>query len=458
MSDHALGLRLRQLLVAQSAGPASALAAGSPQVPPPLDGRRLQALVGDLCRQDQQDLLPPLRHLVLAPAFQSALRTTPPLADPRCRQRLMQELRAVFTPALCQRMEAVVDGLLGVDAQPRPAAEPPQASAGPPWGAVAAQPASAAAELIARREPIAGHEPIARSNAIARGEETYPREASPAGRPRRGVSPLLLAGAMAAALALGVGLARLWWEAGGLPGLPGSTTSAGPGSLDQGAQDPRAQDPRAPDPRVLDPRALDPRTAEPGTPGRAPGAETGAAAGASPDPFAQAPAPAPGASPDRAGSSRLEGAPQPGEAASPAEPQPPPLPPLPSAGSGPGASASGAAADGATSTAATSQVQQLYASLSRQDFSAARGYFSAEVADQFDPAFFRQFARVEVAGLQPTARSATTLTLRGVVRFVYPDGSSQLESRRFTLSTLDNPPRVIGSAFEAVLRPRGTPP
>jgi hypothetical protein len=448
MSDHALGLRLRQLLVAQSVGPASAVPAGSPQAPPLPDGRRLQALVGDLCRQDQQDLLPPLRHLVLAPAFQSALRTTPPLADPRCRQRLMQELRAVFTPALCQRMEAVVDGLLGLDAQPRPAAEPPQASAGPPWGAVAAQPAPAAAEPIARREPIAGHEPIARSKAIARGEETYPREASPAGRPRRGVSPLLLAGAMAAALAVGVGLARLWWEAGGLPGLPGSTTSDGAGSLDQGAQDPR----------VLDPRSLGPRVADPRTPGLGPGEETGAAAGASPDPFAQAPAPAPGPAPERAGSSRLEGAPQPGESASPAEPQPPPLPPLPSAGSGAGATAPGAASDGASTTAATSQVQQLYASLSRQDFSAARGYFSAEVADQFDPAFFRQFARVEVAGLQPTARSATTLTLRGVVRFVYPDGSSQLESRRFTLSTLDNPPRVIGSAFEAVLRPRGTAP
>jgi serine/threonine-protein kinase len=103
-------------------------------------------------------------------------------------------------------------------------------------------------------------------------------------------------------------------------------------------------------------------------------------------------------------------------------------------------------------------VESLYQALSRQDFSAARALFSGEAADQFDPAFFRQFTRVEVADLQPTARSAGSVTLDGVVSFIYPDGSLQKEARTFTLDTNSDPPRVVASAFGMVVRPRSPKP
>ena len=103
-------------------------------------------------------------------------------------------------------------------------------------------------------------------------------------------------------------------------------------------------------------------------------------------------------------------------------------------------------------------VESLYQALSRQDCSAARALFSGDAADQFDPAFFRQFTRVEVADLQPTSRSAGSVTLDGVVSFFYPDGSLQKEARTFTLDTNSDPPRVVASAFGMVERPRSPNP
>lgn len=117
------------------------------------------------------------------------------------------------------------------------------------------------------------------------------------------------------------------------------------------------------------------------------------------------------------------------------------------------------AVDGQANLAASVRtVESLYQALSRQDFTAARALFAGAAADQFDPAFFRQFTRVEVADLQPTARSAASITLDGVVSFHYLDGSIQKESRTFTLDTNSDPPRVVASAFGTVVRPRGPHP
>jgi hypothetical protein len=396
MSDHALGLRLRHLLL-------DLCGAGEPP-----DGRRLQALVGDLCRHEQQELLPPLRHLVLAPAFQSALRSVPPLGDPRCRQRLLQELRPVFTPVLCQRMEVVVEGLLGL-APSSPAAAAP--AAGFPAATAAAGPPSGSADSAVAAPPNGAWEVEGRQ------------------RPGPALQPLPLALAMAACVALGMGAARLWWEGEGrLPqsaSAPGATdplvTAPAPTPPARGQADPfrAAETPSGPTTPPADPFARD----EPSSPSE------------------DAATPFPSSTDSNQGPS--------------AAPQPPPLPPLPSENA-PGASGAVAAAgqERALQTAAVEQLKGLYSSLSRQDFAAARGYFSPRVADQFDPAFFRQFSRVEVEQLVPVGRSATTLTLRGVVRFAYPDGTSQLESRSFTFSSLDNPPQMISSAFGAVLQPR----
>jgi hypothetical protein len=109
-SAYALGTALRQHILA-------ALQRGQAQ-----DGRLLQALVGDLCSADHSDLLPALRYLVLSPAFSNALGQRQPLSsDNRLEWRLRQELEQVFAPAICQRLEPVLRGLLAL-----PAAAPQQ--------------------------------------------------------------------------------------------------------------------------------------------------------------------------------------------------------------------------------------------------------------------------------------------------------------------------------------------
>lgn len=101
MNDHQLGVALRQQVL-------SDLQQGRGT-----EGRRLQALAGDLCGEEQLKLLPALRHLLLSAAFASAVSQSPPLGSSRLQPRLMQELEEVFNPTICQRMESVVEGLLG---------------------------------------------------------------------------------------------------------------------------------------------------------------------------------------------------------------------------------------------------------------------------------------------------------------------------------------------------------
>ena len=99
-------------------------------------------------------------------------------------------------------------------------------------------------------------------------------------------------------------------------------------------------------------------------------------------------------------------------------------------------------------------VRQLYDDISLGNTAAAKQLFSPQAADQFDPAFFSQFQRVAVDNLQEVNRDGSKVTLQGVVTFVYPDGSSQAESRSFTVDTASQPGLITASSFDQVVSPR----
>ena len=320
MNDHELGGRLRRQIL-------SDLERGLPS-----DGRRLQALVGDLCGQEQLPLLPALKYLVMTPGFNHAVAQHPPLpADPRLQLRLQQELNEVFAAAISGRMEAVLRGLMGL--------------------------AAASSEGIAPEAPPE-HQPDL--DAEAEGE-TFELNAIPPSGGSRGLVAVL--SFIAGVLVVGVGGGLAWLL---LQSSPARNPDVGDLSGIPARQDPA---PSAAEP----PPALD-----------------------------------------------LEAIRR--EAASTAQ--------------------------------AVASVEQLYNDLSLGNIQAARQRFGGEAADQFDPAFFSQFQRVSVDNLRKLSRDGSLITLEGLVTFVYPDGTSQSESRSFTVETATDPALITASNFGQITRRR----
>lgn len=103
---------------------------------------------------------------------------------------------------------------------------------------------------------------------------------------------------------------------------------------------------------------------------------------------------------------------------------------------------------------AVATVEQLYAALSSRNIEEARQLFGGTAADQFEPSFFEQFEQVRVTDLRETSRTGTTVNLMGVVTFLYPDGSSQSETRSFSVDTASTPAVITASAFDQVVKPR----
>jgi len=120
MTPHELGRRLREQVLSDRL------------VGYGLDPRRLQAVVGDLCSGEHAGLVAPLRYLVLSAPFASAAAQDPPLADARLLQRLAAELAQMYAAPVCQRLQPVLEGLLGM----------PERSLAPgpvPWSGSAAE-------------------------------------------------------------------------------------------------------------------------------------------------------------------------------------------------------------------------------------------------------------------------------------------------------------------------------
>lgn len=301
---------------------------------------------------------------MLSAAFASAASQSPPLSDTRLLPRLMQELEEVFNPAICQRMERVVGGLLG---QP-----PKDVSSSSSTSTSISAPSSALAAAAAMPNAAARIKAARRSAVPAPMTPLQPPATPPLQAPARrggGSNALLgllafLTGGLAVAL---VGAVVL------LQKSPPSTVES-----------PSTPRPRSESPATAEKPAIPPQ--EPSLP--------------EPEPITA--------------------------------PQPPP----------------------ADTDQAIASVQGLYAALSSKTYDQARRFFGGAAADQFDPAFFDQFKQVSVSDLQETSQDGSTVTLRGLVTFVYPDGSVQTESRRFSVDTATTPALITASDFGGVVKPR----
>ena len=108
----------------------------------------------------------------------------------------------------------------------------------------------------------------------------------------------------------------------------------------------------------------------------------------------------------------------------------------------------------ADASAAKYSIKELYLALSNKNFEAARLMFKATAEDQFDPVFFDQFKSVSVEDLGVVAMSGSSIDIEGKVFLTWPDGSTQVEKRIYTLDVQSNPPLIVKSEFDVVVSPR----
>ena len=97
-------------------------------------------------------------------------------------------------------------------------------------------------------------------------------------------------------------------------------------------------------------------------------------------------------------------------------------------------------------------VQGLYNSVSQKQYRQARSFFVDP--NQLDPKFFNQFTKVTVTNLKVTQENQQSVTLVGTNTYYYPDGSSQIEKRNYTLIQVDNNPKIKNSNFIKVVKSR----
>lgn len=142
MDAHRIGQQLRAVVLQER------------QEGRPLDPRRLQALIGDLCIDSQADLVAPLRYLVLSGAFASAAGMDPPLADGRQLPRLQSELAQMYAEGLCARLQPVLEGLLSLP--PSSSANAPTSAAGGRQGSAPARSGAGTSALIALLAVLSG--------------------------------------------------------------------------------------------------------------------------------------------------------------------------------------------------------------------------------------------------------------------------------------------------------------
>ena len=107
-----------------------------------------------------------------------------------------------------------------------------------------------------------------------------------------------------------------------------------------------------------------------------------------------------------------------------------------------------------TIDAAIYVIQEWVEAMSNNDTQRASKYMTGAAERMHDPAFFKQFERVNVSNLTVDSVSGSFINLSGIMTFAYPDGSVQKETRDFTIFSKDGSTVVTNTEFGKVVDPR----
>ena len=101
---------------------------------------------------------------------------------------------------------------------------------------------------------------------------------------------------------------------------------------------------------------------------------------------------------------------------------------------------------------AISLIEKLYYLLSVKQFDRAMSLYNPQLTESFSPSFFSQFERVTVEDLQITSRTDSSINFIGQNTYVYPDGSTQRETRSYTVRNLGGELKITASEFIKVTK------
>jgi len=100
-------------------------------------------------------------------------------------------------------------------------------------------------------------------------------------------------------------------------------------------------------------------------------------------------------------------------------------------------------------------VNRWIQAMSDGDESIARSLMTGSATQFYDPNFLSQFYRVSISDLQVTSRSGSFVNLDGIITFVYKDGTTQRETRSFSVQLLNSSsPLITATEFIAVIKQR----
>jgi len=99
-------------------------------------------------------------------------------------------------------------------------------------------------------------------------------------------------------------------------------------------------------------------------------------------------------------------------------------------------------------------IQEWVNAMSNIDSKLASKYMTGSAERMYNPAFFKQFERVNVSNLTVKSTSGSFINLSGVMTFVYPDGSVQKETRTFTIYSKSGSAIVTNTEFGKVIESR----
>jgi len=104
---------------------------------------------------------------------------------------------------------------------------------------------------------------------------------------------------------------------------------------------------------------------------------------------------------------------------------------------------------------AVNTVNRWIQAMSDGDESTARSLMTGSAIQFYDPNFLSQFYRLSIADLKVTSRSGSFVNLNGIITFVYKDGTTQRETRSFSVNLLNpSSPLITATEFIAVIKQR----